>query len=91
MQYFLNAKSTQTNLMEYMEKLTKLVDEGLIVNVAVTSPKALMLSLRRDSLESVGDWGLGAKFADDSKTGMIVESPEYKQAFQVRLETWCQD
>ena len=28
MQAFVNAKSTQTNLLEYMEKLTKLVDEG---------------------------------------------------------------
>ena len=50
-----------------------------------------MLSPRGDSLESVGDCGLGAKFADDSKAGMIVESPEYKQAFQVRLETCSQD
>ena len=87
----MNAKNTQNYLAGVHGNLTKLVDEGFIVNVAVTSPKALMLSLRRDSLESVGDWGLGAKFADDSKAGMIVESPEYKQAFQVRLETWCQD
>ena len=33
MQGFVNAKSTQTNLLEYMEKLTKLVDEGHSVNV----------------------------------------------------------
>ena len=33
MQAFVNAKSTQTNLLEYMEKLTKLVDEGHSVNV----------------------------------------------------------
>ena len=31
------------------------------------------------------------KFADNSKAGRIVESPEDKQAFQDRLETWSQD
>ena len=30
---FVNARSTQTNLLEYMEKLTKLVDEGHSVDV----------------------------------------------------------
>ena len=33
MQGIVNTKSTQTNLLEYMEKLTKLVDEGHSVNV----------------------------------------------------------
>ena len=30
---FVNARSTKTNLLEYMEKLTKLVDEGNSVDV----------------------------------------------------------
>ena len=33
MQGIVNTKSTQTNLLEYVEKLTKLVDEGHSVNV----------------------------------------------------------
>ena len=47
---FVNGRSTQTNLLEYMEKLSKLVDEGHSVDVIYCD---LMLYLTGGCLPSV--------------------------------------
>ena len=154
---FMNSKSTQTNLLEYMEKLTKLVDEGHCVDVIycdfskgfdVVPHKRLLtkcegLGIRGKVIRWVEEWLTGRKqrvvlngkasewgevassvvqgsclgpclfvifindidlavdalsfiikFADDSKAGRVVDSPEDRQAFQEmldKLETWSQE
>ena len=72
---FVNARSTQTNLLEYMEKLTKLVDEGHSVDVIycdfskgfdVVPHKRLLakcdgLGIRGKVLRWVEEWLTGRK------------------------------
>ena len=154
---FVNARSTQTNLLEYMEKLTSLVDEGHSVDVVycdfskgfdVVPHRRLLakcdgLGIRGKVLSWVEEWltgrkqrvvlngqasdwgdvvssvvqgsclgpclfvifindidlavdtlGFIIKFADDSKAGRVVNTPQDRQAFQEmldKLETWSQD
>ena len=55
---FVNARSPQDNLLEYMEKLTKLVDEGHSVDVIYCDFSiGFDVDFTEDSLQSVKDWG----------------------------------
>ena len=71
---FVNARSTQTNLLEYMEKLSQLVDEGHSVDVIYCDlAKGLMLSPTGDCWLSVtryqGKGGqVGGGMADRQET-----------------------
>ena len=67
---FVNARSTQTNLLEYMEKLSKLVDEGHSVDVVYCDfSKGFDVVPTSGCWQSAMSWESGARFSGGWRSG----------------------